>query len=289
MNQTQKWYAEAAILAKALPYMRKYAGKVFVIKLGGSTMAEKQTAKLTAADIVLLNQVGIKTVIVHGGGPKISEMLAKRKIQSGFRNGLRITDGKTLEVVEAVLDGLNRTIVRNIKQAGGKALSLCGKNADIITATKISTELGFVGKPKRINRDLLTGFLNQGLIPVVAPIGVGSPTKGRVGTATYNINADTVAGAIAASLGARRLILMTDIKGILDKKGELIATLTLAQGKSLLTDSLLITGGMTPKLETCLNAVEKGVRGAVIVDGRVNHALLLEIFTEHGVGTLVNA
>jgi len=284
-NPLQKWYEEAAILAKALPYMRKYSGKVFVIKLGGSTMADKQTAKLTAADIVLLNQVGIKTVIIHGGGPKISAMLAKRKIKTEFKNGLRVTNGKTLEVVESVLDGLNRTIVRNIKNAGGNALSLCGKNAEIITATKLTQpngdDLGFVGSPKKINKALLTGFLNQGIIPVVAPIGVGKKNE------LYNINADTVAGAVASHLGARRIIMMTDIKGIMDEKGELISAITLKEGRDLLQRKWT-SGGMIPKLETCLEAVKKGVKGAVIVDGRVNHALLLEIFTEHGVGTLIS-
>ena len=287
------WHQEAAILAKALPYMRKYSGCPFVIKLGGAAMGDDELGELTAGDIVLLHQVGIKPVVVHGGGPKISEMLAKRNIKSDFHQGLRVTDAKTLKVVERVLEEINENIAGDIKKHGGKSLGLRGKNAGIMTATKLTRkvrdpdsnlervlDLGFVGEPKKISTELLMGFCNQGIIPVVAPVAAGE--NGEV----YNVNADTAAGAIAAALGARRLIMMTDVKGITDGNRELLTSITLGEGKKML-EAETITGGMRPKLETCLKAVEEGVRGVVIVDGRVRHALLLEIFTQHGVGTLL--
>lgn len=286
------WHQEAAILAKALPYMRKYSGSLFVIKLGGAAMGSSELGRLTAGDIALLHQVGIKPIIVHGGGPKINRMLAERNIKSDFHHGLRVTDAETLRVVERVLEEINRGIVAEIKAEGGKALGLCGKNAGIMTAVKLTRkvldpdsnlervlDLGFVGEPSKINDELLRGFCDQGIIPVVAPVAVGE------GGEVYNVNADTAAGAIAAAMGARRLIMMTDVKGIV-VGDELLTSITPDEGRKMLKGDA-ITGGMHPKLETCLKAVAEGVRGVVIVDGRVQHALLLEIFTQHGVGTLI--
>ena len=286
--------AQATILGEALPYMRRHSGETFVIKYGGHAMGNPNLAKLFATDIVLLNHVGINPIVVHGGGPQIAEMLDRLKIQSSFIDGLRVTDAETVEVVEMVLAGkINKQIAAAINHAGGLAIGLSGKDGNLIHATKVRRtkrdpdsniekilDLGFVGEPKSIATHLLENFKETDIIPVIAPIGSGD--KGE----TYNINADTAAGSIASAMSASRLLLLTDVPGVLDAKGKLIEKMNSKQARKLI-DNGIIQGGMIPKVQTCLNAVEKGVGGAVIIDGRVPHALLLELFTEHGAGTLI--
>ena len=293
-SEREVWLEQARTLSQALPYMRRYAGKTFVIKYGGHAMGEKSLAKLFARDIVLIKHIGINPVVVHGGGPQIGRMLERLKIKGSFIDGLRVTDRETVEIVEMVLSGsINKEIVTAIQCAGGNAAGLSGKDGNLILARKLSRnqrdedsnienvlDLGFVGEPEAINPHIIETFLQSDIIPVIAPIGVC-----RDGT-TYNINADTVAGAVAGATGATRLFLLTDIEGVKNKSGDLIPELTLEQAIALIADGT-IHGGMIPKIETCLAAVEAGVDGAVIIDGRVPHALLLEIFTEHGVGTLI--
>ena len=289
-----EWLAKAGILSEALPYMRRYAGKSFVIKYGGHAMGDERLALSFARDIVLLKQVGINPVVVHGGGPQIGAMLERLKIQSSFVDGLRVTDETTVEVVEMVLSGkINKEIVTAINRAGGTAVGLSGKDGDLVVARKLTRtksdpdsniervlDLGYVGEPERINPHVIQMFRNSDIIPVIAPIGVGPDGQ------TYNINADTVAGAIAAATKASRLYLLTDVAGVLDQAGELIADMTLSQAHALIADGT-IQGGMIPKVETCLTAVESEVEAAVILDGRVQHVLLLEIFTAQGVGTMI--
>ena len=286
--------AQATILGEALPYMRRHSGETFVIKYGGHAMGNPDLAKLFATDIVLLNHVGINPIVVHGGGPQIAEMLDRLKIQSSFIDGLRVTDAETVEVVEMVLAGkINKQIAAAINHAGGLAIGLSGKDGNLIHATKVRRtkrdpdsniekilDLGFVGEPKSIATHLLENFKETDIIPVIAPIGSGD--KGE----TYNINADTAAGSIASAMSASRLLLLTDVPGVLDAKGKLIEKMNSKQARKLI-DNGIIQGGMIPKVQTCLNAVEKGVGAAVIIDGRVPHALLLELFTEHGAGTLI--
>ena len=286
--------AQATILGEALPYMRRHSGETFVIKYGGHAMGNPNLAKLFATDIVLLNHVGINPIVVHGGGPQIAEMLDRLKIQSSFIDGLRVTDAETVEVVEMVLAGkINKQIAAAINHAGGLAIGLSGKDGNLIHATKVRRtkrdpdsniekilDLGFVGEPKSIATHLLENFKETDIIPVIAPIGSGD--KGE----TYNINADTAAGSIASAMSASRLLLLTDVPGVLDAKGKLIEKMNSKQARKLI-DNGIIQGGMIPKVQTCLNAVEKGVNAAVIIDGRVPHALLLELFTEHGAGTLI--
>ncbi len=290
----EEWLAQAATLSEALPFMRKYAGETFVIKYGGHAMGDGTLARLFARDIVLLRQVGINPVVVHGGGPQIGRMLDKLKIQSEFIDGLRITDRATVDVVEMVLAGsINKQIVSEINAAGGFAVGLSGKDGHLIRASKLHRtrkdpeshiesvlDLGFVGEPEEINPHLLDVFEETDIIPVIAPIGQG------VDGETFNINADTAAGAVAGALRARRLLMLTDVAGVLDTNGDLLSDLTVAQVHDLIRDGT-IHGGMIPKVQTCLDAVQQGVSGAVILDGRVPHALLLETFTEHGVGTLI--
>ena len=289
-------YAQATILGEALPYMRRHSGKTFVVKFGGHAMGNPDLAELFATDIVLLSHVGINPIVIHGGGPQIAEMLDRLKIQSSFVDGLRVTDAATVEVVEMVLAGkINKQIAAKINQAGGLAVGLSGKDGDLISATKVRRtkrdpdsniekilDLGFVGEPKNISTHLLEVFQETDIIPIIAPIG--SDEKGE----TYNINADTAAGSIASAMSASRLLLLTDVPGVLDKKGNLIEKMNAEQVRKLINDGT-IKDGMIPKVETCLNAVEKGVDAAVIIDGRVPHALLLELFTEHGAGTLIEA
>lgn len=289
-----EWLAKAGILSEALPYMRRYAGKSFVIKYGGHAMGDERLALSFARDIVLLKQVGINPVVVHGGGPQIGAMLERLKIQSSFVDGLRVTDETTVEVVEMVLSGkINKEIVTAINRAGGTAVGLSGKDGDLVVARKLTRtkrdpdsniervlDLGYVGEPERVNPHVIQMFRNSDIIPVIAPIGVGPDGQ------TYNINADTVAGAIAAATKASRLYLLTDVAGVLDQAGELIADMTLSQAHALIADGT-IQGGMIPKVETCLTAVESEVEAAVILDGRVQHVLLLEIFTAQGVGTMI--
>jgi len=288
-TETKHWLRAARTLTEALPYMRRYSGKTFVVKYGGNAMVNKELAGVFAQDIVLLRQVGINPIVVHGGGPQINQMLDRLQIKSHFIDGLRVTDASTMEVVEMVLAGsTNKHIVSAINAAGGKAVGLSGRDANLLVATKQmmqkngqEIDLGFVGDPKTVDPHVLKTLAQGGMIPVIAPVSAGESGE------TYNINADTAAGAIAAAVGATRLLLLTDVPGVLDKEGKLLENLTVTQVKALMGDGT-ISGGMIPKLETCIEAIEGGVEGAVIIDGRVPHSLLLETFTERGVGTFVS-
>ena len=292
----QSILAKAETLTEALPYMQRYAGQTFVVKYGGHAMGDPAAARSFADDIVLLKAVGINPVVVHGGGPQIGAMLKKLGVESSFVDGLRVTDAETAKIAEMVLSGaINKELVSWITQAGGKAIGISGKDGGFVTAEKVTrtvrdpdsniesaVDLGFVGEPKAVDRTILDTLSGAGMIPVIAPIGVGEDGH------TYNINADTMAGAVAAALGAARLFLLTDVAGVLDKHGELFTDLDPARIAALRSDGT-ITGGMIPKLETCVAAVEGGVDAAVILDGRVPHAMLVEIFTRQGAGTLVRA
>jgi len=288
------WLEQAKLLSEALPFMRRYSGETFVIKYGGHAMGDAELARLFARDIVLLRQVGINPVVVHGGGPQIGKMLERLKIKSEFVDGLRVTDKETVEVVEMVLSGsINKQIVSAINDAGGFAVGLSGKDGHLVRAEKVKRskrdpdsnierilDLGLVGEPAEITPHVLDLFDESDITPVIAPIGVSADGE------TLNVNADSVAGAIAGALVACRLLMLTDVIGVLDANGALIPELSVGEAKALIKDGT-ITGGMIPKVETCIKAVESGVEGAVIIDGRVKHALLLEIFTEHGAGTIV--
>lgn len=292
----QSILAKAETLTEALPYMQRYAGQTFVVKYGGHAMGDPVAARSFADDIVLLKAVGINPVVVHGGGPQIGAMLKKLGVESSFVDGLRVTDAETAKIAEMVLSGaINKELVSWITQAGGKAIGISGKDGGFVTAEKVTrtvrdpdsniesaVDLGFVGEPKAVDRTILDTLSGAGMIPVIAPIGVGEDGH------TYNINADTMAGAVAAALGAARLFLLTDVAGVLDKRGELFTDLDPARIAALRSDGT-ITGGMIPKLETCVAAVEGGVDAAVILDGRVPHAMLVEIFTRQGAGTLIRA
>ena len=289
-----EWLAKASTLSEALPYMRRYAGKTFVVKYGGHAMGDERIAELFARDIVLLRQVGINPVVVHGGGPQIGAMLERLKIKSEFIDGLRVTDRETVDVVEMVLSGaINKQLTALVNAAGATAIGLSGKDGGLIRAEKLTRtkrdpdshiekvlDLGFVGEPKQIDTSIIRALEKSGIIPVIAPIGLGPNGE------TFNINADTVAGAVAAALKATRLLLLTDVSGVKGKDGALMPELTDTDVRRLIGDGT-IYGGMIPKVETCLAAVEGGVEAAVILDGRVPHSILLEIFTEHGVGTLI--
>lgn len=284
----------AATLSEALPYMRRFAGKTFVIKFGGHAMGDPELAPKFARDVVLLKQVGINPVIVHGGGPQIGAMLDRLKIQSSFVDGLRVTDKATVDIVEMVLAGsINKQIVSAINGAGGTAAGLSGKDGNLIVARRLRRtkrdsdsnierilDLGFVGEPKVINPDMLRTFSESNIIPVVAPIGIGDDGQ------TYNINADTAAGAIAGALSASKLLMLTDVAGVLDSSGDLIPELSRSDAERMV-DEGTISGGMVPKVQTCLDAVDQETEAAHILDGRIPHVLLLEIFTEHGVGTMI--
>jgi acetylglutamate kinase len=284
----------AATLIEALPYMRRFAGSTFVIKYGGHAMGSAELARDFARDVVLLKQVGINPVVVHGGGPQIKAMLDRLKIQSEFVQGLRVTDAATVEIVEMVLAGnINKRIVTALHEAGGPAIGLSGKDARLIEASRLTRtvrdtnsnieqvlDLGFVGEPQRINTQVLDVLRESEIIPVIAPIGIGEDGQ------TYNINADTAAGALASALNAEKLIMLTDVDGVLDGEGELIPRFSAERARELMTSGM-ITGGMIPKLETCLAALENGVDAVHILDGRRPHVILLEIFTEAGVGTKI--
>lgn len=286
--------ARAQTLVEALPYMQRYAGETFVVKYGGHAMGDPAAARSFASDVVLMRAVGINPVVVHGGGPQIGAMLKRLGVESRFVGGLRVTDAATAEVAEMVLAGkINKEIVGWIAQAGGRAVGLSGKDAGLVTAEKVArtepdpnsgierhVDLGFVGEPARVDPTILVNLARDGFIPVVAPVGFGADGQ------TYNINADTMAGAIAGALGARRFFLLTDVPGVLDKQGELLTDLDAATIDRLKADGT-ISGGMIPKVDTCASAVADGVDAAVILDGRVPHAMLLEIFTRRGAGTLV--
>ncbi|KUR78679.1 acetylglutamate kinase [Novosphingobium sp. Fuku2-ISO-50] len=287
---------KAETLIEALPYLQRYAGKTFVVKYGGHAMGDPAAQQDFAQDVVLMKAIGINPVVVHGGGPQIGAMLKKLGIESRFVDGLRVTDAVTAEIAEMVLSGrINKELVSWIAAAGGKALGISGKDAGLITATKVekviidpdsgdelSVDLGFVGEPSAIDPTIIHTACAAGMIPVIAPIGVGDDGH------TYNINADTMAGAIAAELGAARLFLLTDVPGVLDKNKSLLTDLTPADIARLAEDGT-ISGGMIPKLETCVHAVEAGCEAAVVLDGRVPHAMLLEVFTARGAGTLIRA
>lgn len=282
---TNRSHETARILTEALPYIKTFHGKTIVIKYGGNAMIDGHLKSSFARDVVLLKLVGMNPVVVHGGGPQINATLEKLGIESEFVNGLRVTTRETIEVVEMVLGGsVNKEIVSLINSHGGKAVGLTGKDGNLIQAEKIDLEedIGFVGQVEKINASIVRYLEQDNFIPVIAPIGAGKDG------ATYNINADSAAGALAANLQAEKLILMTNTPGVLDKQGELLTGLDSQQVADLIEDETIV-GGMMPKVECALNAVKSGVKTAHIIDGRVNHALLLEVLTDSGVGTLLRA
>jgi acetylglutamate kinase len=290
-----RWRSTARVLVEALPYILQYDGKIIVVKFGGNAMTGT-VAEDFAQDIVLMKQTGMEPVIVHGGGPQIGAMLKKLAIPSTFIDGLRVTDQAAMEVVEMVLTGsINKQIVTGINAAGGHAVGLSGKDANLVIAKKIervkidpvtheskSIDLGFVGEPEKINPEVLRTFIKSNLIPVIAPVGVGRHGE------TFNINADTVAGSVAGAMQAERLVLLTDVEGVFDREGKLIPRLSVREARTLIATGT-ISGGMIPKIQTAIDAVESGVGAAVILDGRIPHVLLLELFTQHGAGTLITA
>ena len=277
------WLVTAGTLSKALPYLQRYDGATVVIKLGGHAMGSSEAMETFARDIVLMQQVGVNPVIVHGGGPMINEMLDRLNIKSEFLSGKRITDEATMEVVEMVLSGeVNKSIVQAINAQGGQAVGLSGKDANLILCEQEDPKLGLVGTPQHIDPTVLNHLFKADMIPVIAPIGSGDNGE------TFNINGDTVAGYIAAALSADRLLLLTDISGVTDGDGEVLTELTSKDVRDL-TASGVITGGMIPKTETALKAIEGGVRAVVILDGRAPNACLLELYTDHGAGTLIRA
>src|SRR6201998_2080376 len=287
-------FEQARILAEALPYMQSYDEEIVVVKYGGHAMGAEHLAREFARDIVLLEQTAINPVVVHGGGPQIEAMLKQVGVQSQYAAGLRITDAKTLEIVEMVLAGsINKQMVGYINEAGGKAVGLCGKDGNMVVARKLTRtvvdpdsaieqviDLGYVGEPDKVDTTVLTQILGRELIPVLAPVAAAA------NGGTYNVNADTFAGAIAGALKAKRLLLLTDVPGVLDKAKKLIPQLSIGEARKLIADGT-ISGGMIPKVETCIYALEQGVEGVVIIDGKMQHAVLLELFTNQGVGTLI--
>lgn len=289
-------HEKAEVLIEALPYLQTYAGRTFVVKYGGHAMGDERAARDFAEDIVLLKAVGINPVVVHGGGPQIGDMLSRLGVESTFVDGLRVTDEATAKIAEMVLSGaINKQLVGWLASAGGKAIGVSGKDGGLVTARKVSrttrdpesliekaVDLGFVGEPALVDTSVIDTAVAAGMIPVIAPIAAGEDGQ------TYNINADTMAGAIAAELGAARLFLLTDVAGVLSKDGDLLSDLDPASIAKLREDGT-IKGGMVPKLETCVKAVEAGCEAAVVLDGRVPHAMLLEFFTARGAGTLVRA
>ena len=286
---------QARILSEALPHMQQYDEETIVIKYGGHAMGAEETAKAFARDIVLLEQTAINPVVVHGGGPQIATMLKRLGIQSEFAAGLRITDAATIEIVEMVLAGsINKQLVGYINEAGGKAVGLCGKDGNMVMASKATrtmvdpdsniervVDLGFVGEPEKVDLTLLNQLIGHELIPVLAPLATSATGQ------TFNVNADTFAGAVAGALKAKRLLLLTDVPGVLDKSKKLIPELSVKDARKLIADGT-ISGGMIPKVETCIYALEQGVQGVVIIDGKTQHAVLLELFTNQGTGTLIH-
>jgi acetylglutamate kinase len=291
LNPTPQQQSE--ILMQALPHMLRYDDAIIVVKYGGHAMGDEDKARNFAKDMVLLEQSGINPVVVHGGGPQIGSMLKKLGIESHFSGGLRITDKPTIEIVEMVLAGsINKQIVGLINTEGGRAVGLCGKDGNMVTARKVTrvhhyagpdedvVDLGFVGEPDKVDTTVLDQILGRELIPVLAPVAQGADGL------TYNVNADTFAGAIAGALGAKRLLFLTDVPGVLDRNGDLIKELRIDDIRRLIADGT-ITGGMIPKVETCIYALERGVEGVVILDGKVPHAVLIELLTDYGAGTLI--
>ncbi len=287
-------HANAKILSEALPYMQRYDRQIVVVKFGGHAMGDAELAANFARDIVLLKQAGVNPVVVHGGGPQIGSLLERLNIRSEFKGGLRVTDRETVDVVEMVLAGsVNKEIVTAINAQGGKAVGISGKDANLMRARKIERrwtdpdsnieeilDLGFVGEPIAVDPHIIDVIVQSDLIPVVAPIGVSPSGE------TLNINADTFAAALATAMKAKRLLLLTDVEGVLDKNGQLLKSLTTAEAQRLIEDGT-ITGGMIPKIESCLDVIAEGVEAVVIINGKVPHAVLLELFTEHGAGTLI--
>lgn len=287
-------HANAKTLSEALPYMQRYDRKTVVVKYGGHAMGDPELARDFARDIVLLKQAGVNPVVVHGGGPQIGKLLERLNIKSEFKDGLRVTDRETVDVVEMVLAGsVNKEIVSAINDQGGKAVGICGKDANLMRAKRLERrvrdpqsnieqvlDLGFVGEPGLVEPHIMDVIIESDLIPVVAPIGVGPDGE------TLNINADTFASALAVALKAKRLLLLTDVDGVLDKEGRLVRSMSTAEAQSLIDDGT-INGGMIPKIEGCVDVISEGVEAVVIINGKVPHAVLLELFTEHGVGTLI--
>ena len=296
VDQLRDAEAQADILVQALPFLRRYAGVTVVVKYGGHAMGDDELARTFGRDIALLKQVGVNPVVVHGGGPQINAMLQRLAIQSSFIDGLRVTDAAMVEVVEMVLAGtVNKHVAGLINQAGALAVGICGKDGGLIRARKLrrtvrdtdsnierALDLGFVGEPEHVDVRVIHALTGAGLIPVIAPVGMGEDGQ------TYNINADTVAGAVAGALGARRLLMLTDVAGVLDAEKKLIPELSISAVEAGIASGM-ISGGMIPKVRNCVEAVQAGVKGAVILDGRMPHACLLELFRDGGVGTLVTA
>lgn len=287
---------KASTLVEALPFIRQHSGDIIVIKYGGHAMGNPKLSKSFAKDIGLMKEVGIFPVVVHGGGPQIEEKLKSKDISSRFVEGLRVTDNETIKVVEDVLTNeINTEIVKAISESGGKAVGLAGNQNNLLSATKLKLEIkksvsniekivdiGFVGQPKKLNKDMLTSFIKNGQIPVISPLGKDENNF------TYNINADTVAGFIAGELQASKLLLLTDVPGILDKDEKLISSITLEEAKNI-ANKEYISGGMKPKINTCIDAMKKGVKKSTILDGRIPHSVILELFTEHGIGTQITS
>ena len=279
---TRDWIATARTLSEALPYMQRYSGAIVVVKFGGNAMGDAADMADFARDIVLMRQVGMNPVVVHGGGPMINEMLDQLGIESTFVRGKRVTDEATVKVVEMVLSGLvNKRIVQAINDQGGRAVGLSGKDDDMIVCAPDDPELGFVGRPTDLNVQVLRDLFSAGIIPVVAPVATGQNSN-----ETYNVNGDTAAGAIAGALNADRLLLLTDVPGVKNASGEVVTQLSPEQVRAMISDGS-IAGGMIPKTETALAALEAGVRAVVIIDGTLPNATLLELFTDHGAGSII--
>ncbi len=292
MNKnSDKWQEKANVLIESLPYMRNYSGCSIVVKFGGHAMVEKKYVNSFANDMTLLRQVGTHPIIVHGGGPQIENMLEKLNIKSDFVNGLRITDESTISVVEMVLSGyINKSLVSEINKTGSKAVGISGKDGNLITVSKYKAiskitqkkiDLGFVGVPEIIDPEIINSLMKSNMTPVIAPLGLGKDGL------TYNINADMVAGSISSSINAKRLLMLTDVPGVKDKSGKVIPNIDIKYAQKLISDGI-VDGGMIPKLETCINSVDNGTEAAVILDGRLAHSTLIELFTEHGIGTLIS-
>ncbi|MGB1360662.1 MAG: acetylglutamate kinase [Alphaproteobacteria bacterium] len=293
---SEKWLERAKVLVEGLPYIKPYFGKIIVVKYGGNAMGDDDATLKFASDMVLLKEIGINPIVVHGGGPQIGEMLDKVNVQSEFKNGIRVTDKATMEVAQMVLCGpVNQTIVQAINKAGGMGVGISGVDGNMLTVEKMAVkdensdsniekvvDMGFVGTPTKFDATLLEILTNTNAIPVVSPISIGE--CGNI----FNVNADSAAGAIASGMKAKRLVLLTDIEGVLDGDKKLVSELNVASAKRMIKDGVAV-GGMIPKIETCIKAIEDGLEGAVITDGRLAHSVLMEVLTEKGSGTLITA